>query len=222
VFSWTGKSKKIPTGDLPQPGDNFAVIDLRAVGVRQVPLGGGQFALQFAVNTSGQRAHPNYPAEFDIYIDSNNDGIDDYVVFNLENGGVGATGQNVVAVLKLGTTTANLFFFVSADLNSSSAILTAPLAALGMTPSTKFRFSVYAFDNYFTGELTDSIENMTYTPDKPRFTAAGVVVPAGGDASTTVQAVAGGEAASPSQMGLLLMYSSGPNKNEAETVKVKK
>jgi len=36
--------------------------------------------------TFGQRAHPNYPAEYDIFIDSNRDGVFDYAVFNLELG----------------------------------------------------------------------------------------------------------------------------------------
>ena len=47
--------------------------------------------------------HPNYPAEFDIYIDSNNDGTPDFVVFNAENGGFSATGQNLVFVANLAT-----------------------------------------------------------------------------------------------------------------------
>ena len=45
-----------------------------------------------------RRSHPNYPAEFDVFIDADRDGRDDYAVFNLENGGFGVTGQNVVAV----------------------------------------------------------------------------------------------------------------------------
>jgi hypothetical protein len=36
-------------------------------------------------------------------------------------------------------------------------------------PGTTFEFSVYAFDNYFTGNQTDAIEGMTYTLDTPRF-----------------------------------------------------
>ena len=88
----------------------------------------------------------------------------DYVVFNLENGGFAATGQNVVGVSNFATDTASVFFFADADLDSSNVILTAPLSALGLSPSSKFDFSVYAFDNYFTGNLTDAIEGLTYTP----------------------------------------------------------
>ena len=52
--------------------------------------------LEFAINTNGRRAHPNYPAEFDIYLDTTGDGVPDFVVFNAENGGFSVTGQNVV------------------------------------------------------------------------------------------------------------------------------
>src|SRR5262249_23732855 len=155
--------------------------------------------IQFAINTWGVRTHPNYPAEFDIYIDSNRDGSPDYVVFNLENGGLGATGQNVVAVLDLSTSVATIFYYTDADLNSANAILPAPLAALGMNADSRFDFSVLAFDNYFTGNLTDSIVGMTYTPSSPRFAVSGfpaTVVSVGGSNTLNIQAVPGGDVAS--------------------------
>jgi subtilisin family serine protease len=209
VFSLTGTSGKIPPPFLPGPGDNFAIIDLRAVGARLVGIGGGNFGVQFAVNTFGQRAHPNYPAEFDVYVDSNNDGSPDFVVFNLENGGFGASGQNVTAVFNLTTGTSTAFFFTDADLDSANAILTAPLSALGLTPGTQFNFSVFGCDNYFTGACTDAIQGMTYTLGTPRFFGSGIPasgVPAGGSSTLTIDAVPGGDVASPSQSGLLLMH----------------
>ena len=106
VFSLTGTSKKIPRAELPEPGDNFAVVDLKAVGVRGV-IAGGQPAVQFGITTNGARSHPNYPAEFDVFIDSDRDGTEDYAIFNLENGGFGVSGQNVVAVVNLRTNAAH-------------------------------------------------------------------------------------------------------------------
>lgn len=225
VFSLTGTSGRLPVSTYPDAGDNYAVIDLKAVGVRQVGIGGGQFGLQFAVHTFGERAHPNYPAEFDVYIDTNNDGNPDFVAFNLENGAFASTGQNVVGVANLATGASGVFFFIDADLNSANAVLTMPMSApsigLNITPATKISFSVYAFDNYFTGNLTDFVENMTYTPGTPRFTAADLTVAAGGSASLPVQSVAGGDAASPSQSGLMLLYGSGRRGNEAQTITVR-
>jgi hypothetical protein len=204
VFNLTGTSDQISKDHLPGPGDNFAIVDLRSVGVRAVGSN-----IQFGIDTYGQRSHANYPAEFDIYIDKDNNGSYDYVVFNLENGGFGVTGQNVVEVFNLATNAGSIFFFNDADLNSGNAIMTAPMSAVGLTPSTKFRYSVYAFDNYFTGALTDAIENMTMTLGTPRFTfgaPSSFSVPASTIQSILISNNAGGDTASPSQLGFQLLY----------------
>ena len=203
VFSLLGTSGRIPPPLQPADGDNYALVDLKSFGVRLA----GPY-IQFAVNTFGTRAHPNYPAEFDIYIDNNRDGADDFVIYNLELNGFGATGQNVVRVYNLNTTANAIYFYTDADLNSGNAILTAPLAALGLTPGTQFDVSVSACDNYFTGTCTDAIEGMTYTAGTPRYApdSYSPVVPAGGSVTLGITAVPGGATASPSQKGLLLMY----------------
>jgi subtilisin family serine protease len=223
VFSLTGTSKKIPREDLPEPGDNFAVVDLKAVGVRGVTAS-GQPAIQFGITTNGTRSHPNYPAEFDVFIDTNRDGDFDYVVFNIESGGFGVTGQNVVAVANLTTNTAIARFFADADIDSANLIATALLSDLGLTPESQFDFSVFAGDNYFSGEVTDAIEGMTYTPGLPRFVASGVPptgVPVGGVSTLTIQELGGGDEASPSQTGLLLLYRDGLRKKEASVIRLR-
>jgi len=218
VFSLLGTSGRIPPPALPGPGDNFAVIDLKSVGARLVGSN-----LQFAINTFGVRAHPNYPAEFDIFIDTNRDGTDDFVVFNLELGGFAATGQNVVAAGPLPSGPFSAFFFTDADLNSGNVIMTVPLAAVGLTASTQFDFSVFGCDNYFTGLCTDAIAGMTYTAGTPRYVGSGIPstgVPAGGSSTLTITAVPGGDVASPSQFGLLLMYRDARTQREADPIKV--
>jgi hypothetical protein len=220
VFSLIGTSPEMPKSALPKPGDSFAQVDLEAFGVR-VPAPG---YLQFGISTYGGRAHPNYPAEFDVVIDTNQDGIPDYVVHNAENGGFGATGQNLVYVGNLVTSVTSAYFYTDADLNSSNVIFTLPLAAIGATDNTKLNISVYAYDNYFTGIQTDAIENMTYTPSVPRFATTGVTdvkIPSHSSGALSVTAVAGGAAASPSQTGLLLQYRDSDVKNEAQTVVVR-
>ena len=159
VFSLTGTSPKIGSALLPGPGDNFAVIDLNAVGVRLVDIGGGQFGVQFAINTFGERSHPVYPGGFEVDIDTNDDGIPDFAVYNRENGTFASTGQTLVAVQNLSTGSAAAYFYADADLNSGNMILTAPLSALGgLSPSTPISFYVLAYDNYFTGTVTDVID----------------------------------------------------------------
>jgi minor extracellular serine protease Vpr len=222
VFALTGTSHKVHKKELPEPGDNFAVIDLKAVGVRGVTASGIP-AIQFGITTNGIRSHPNYPAEFDVFIDNNRDGVFDFAIFNLENGGFAVTGQNIVGVADLKTNTAIARFFADADLDSGNFIATALLSDLGLTPTTQFDFSVVAFDNYFTGRATDAIENMTFNPSLPRFVGTGVPasgVPIGGTSTLTVQEVPGGSAASPSQTGLLLLYRDGRPKQESSIINV--
>jgi minor extracellular serine protease Vpr len=222
VFDLLGTSDRIPRSLLPRDGDDFAVIDLKNFGARLVGIGGGQYGIQFAVNTYGTRAHPNYPAEFDVVLDIDRNGTNDFVIYNLEYNGFGATGQNVVAVKDLATNVGHLYFYTDADLNSGNAILTAPLAALGATPDTQFNVSVYACDNYFTGFCTDAIEGITYTPGVPRYNADSywLEVPQGGKRVLNVAPVRGGNAASPSQTGLLLMYRDARQQQEADTIKL--
>lgn len=179
LFSLTGTSRRLPVDALPQPGDNFAAVDLRGVGVRYTQLDfgfGPEDYLEFAISTFGRRAHPNYPAEFDIDIDTDGDGIADYAAFNLELTGFGATGQNVISLISLKPGGGGqIAFFSDADLNSGNLIFTVPmndstgLFNIGVQPGQTIGFTVTAFDNYFTGLGTDQIANMRFTPGSARF-----------------------------------------------------
>lgn len=215
LFSLTGTSPKLPRSEFPRPGDNFAVIDLQRVGVRHLPAAvfGADF-LEFAITTYGRRAHPNYPAEFDVEIDTNGDGAVDFVVFNAELGGFGASGQNVVAIFNVATGTATPVFFTDADLNSGNVIFTVPMNStagavnLGVQPGTTIHYSVFVYDNYFTGALTDSIEGMRFTPGNARFEAVGDPfgsVPPRGRATLPVRASTVPDAQS-TESALLLMF----------------
>jgi subtilisin family serine protease len=205
VFSLTGVSPRIPRGELPRAGDNFAVVDIQSVGVRGYP---GEDYVEFAIDTFDRRSHPNYPAEFDIYIDADGDGTDDYVVYNSELGAFASTGQNVTNVFDLKTGTGGPVYYTAVDLNSGNVILPMALSLIG-NPD-RMTFSVYAFDNYFTGNLTDAVEGMTHTLSKPKYRLAGgldsFVLPPSGVDTLRVESVPGGAAASPSDKGLLFMY----------------
>jgi len=221
VFSLLGQNRRIPRRLLPGPGDGFDVIDLASVGARLVDTELGP-SIQFAIHTFDRRAHPNFPAEFDIYIDADRDGAPDSVVFNMEDGGFAATGQNVVGVYNFAANSFGVYFYADADLDSANIILTAPLFAAGLNAGSAFDFSVYAFEK-LTIQLTDAIEGMTFTPALPRFAASGAPpagVPAGGRSILNVEMVPGGETASPSQTGILLMYRDGKTNREADAIKI--
>ena len=206
LFALTGTSPELLDPDPGQPGSpgsNAAITDLAAVGVRD----GGSGALQFGIATYDRRTVLPYPAEFDVYVDSNNDGADDYVVYNAELGGFGVTGQTVVYVADLSTGTSSAYYYDDGGFDSSTQILTAPTDALGIAPGQTFGYSVYAFDNYFSGAVTDAIEGQTYTWGESKYTPSGTVsIPAKSKLTLGVQAT--GSTAPSTQTGLLLLYRS--------------
>ena len=243
TFSLTGTEVQFPASVLPAPGTDFAVINLQAVGVRLVCIANCStapvYGVQFGITTWGQRSHPDVPAEFDILIDTNNDGVPDYDIFNadigLETTGTAYSGQNGVFIANLSSGTASgPFFYTVADLDSANVILTAPLSALtGSGPSVlvnqPFTFDVLAFDNFYTGNLTDEITGMQYELDMPRaYTIPSFSVTAG--TSTTVPVFPNNAATpyfsapyngnSPSQKGILFLYTDGKAGQEASALSV--
>jgi hypothetical protein len=230
VFALTGVSKRAPRSDLPQPGDNFAVVDMRSVGVRYLPgpLIGAPFdVLEFAINTNGRRAHPNYPAEFDVEIDTDGDGTPDYVVFNAESGTFASSGQNVVflADLKAGGP-ARGQFFTDADLNSGNVIFSVVVNAgpgtMTVPAGATLGFTVRAFDNYFTGNETDTIEGMRFTPSLQRYVTVGgpfgALAARSSDTLAVVETTVPG--AQSTESGLLLMYRRNADK-EASALRIR-
>lgn len=223
IFALTGQSSRVPRTSLPKPGDNFAIVDLRAVGVRPA-VSGTTPLVQFGINTFGTRPHPNYPAQFSVFIDNNNDGDFEFEIFNAELGTFASSGQNVVFIDNLDDAAPGTArFFTDADLNSANVILTAPLADLGLTPTSQFTFAVAAFDNYFTGNLTDVIENMRVTPGTLRYVPVNgytLTIPANEIAPLTIGTPAGGSTASPSQRGFLILVRNQMTEREGIIVRI--
>ncbi len=237
IFNTLGTSpqKPAPTAGQPgTPGSNDSFIDLKSFGVRDKD---GGATLQFAINTFTKQATPNYPAEYDIYIDSNNDGVEDYVIYNAECGGFGADGRNCVTVIKLSNGAATSAGFSDVTYNSGNLIFTVPSAAVGLAPGGKFGAYLLAYDNYNTGNLKDTILGpvfgaySTYTIGSPRFKVANLpwtqpgVLSADGLSMTVtvngaqVQIKTSGTSATSSSNGLLLLYRDGGSL-ESETVVV--
>lgn len=223
AFALTGQSPQIPVDQQPGAGANLAAIDLRAVGVRAFPSGN---VIQFAVNTWDQRSHPSYPAGIEVDVDVDRDGDFDYALYQQELNGFAATGESVVWVANLATGATSAYYFLDADLNSSNRILTAPLSALGLTAGTQFDFQVLAYDNYFSGVVTDATGPMTYTTGTPRYVFGGGLssgaIPVGARENVQVTAVAGGNSASPSQTGILLLHRDNPQGQEASLITVRR
>ena len=235
AFSLTGTGTQFPASVLPAPGDDFAIVNLRATGIRLAcaAVTGNNctsYAAQFAINTFGQRAHPDVPAEFDIYLDLNNDGNYDLIIFNQDIGYATNqifSGQNGVFVADLAAGTAKgPYYYTDADLNTANAVMTVPLSALvtasglSLQTSTPFTYELLAFDNYFSYSLTDAIGPISYELDAPRFLASltSIAVPAGSSTGVSVFPIAP-TGRSTSQSGLLLMYKDSKSP-EADVIKV--
>ena len=234
IFALTGTSPRLRPSQLPDEDEETTVHDLAAVGVRATVDGAGLPIVQFAIHTYGRRAHPAYPGRFDVFVDSNGDGKADFRIFNAEWHGFDSDGITVVGVDDLSTDADNsnmpVYYYVDADFDSSNVIMSVPPSAIGVNPGNPtLRFDVEAHDNYFADResdgLSDAIRGMVFRLDKPKFKAVTngqpeTVVPARGGLVLKVQDVPGGDRASPSQTGFLMMYRDAAE--EAETVSVSK
>lgn len=232
IFNLTGTSPRLRPWQLPDE-DETTVHDLAAVGVRATVDNVGLPIVQFAIHTYGRRAHPAYPGGFNVLVDSNNDGKPDFRLFNAEWHGFDTDGVTVIGVDDLSTDADNgnmpVYYYVDADLDSSNLIMSVPPQAIGVKAGVPIRFDVEARDNYFADResdgLTDAIRGMVFTLDRPKYKvltdgAPESGVPARGGLILKVNDVPGGERASPSQTGFLMMYRDAAE--EAETVSVYK
>ena len=219
LFSLMATSPKLPRSALPQPGDNFAAVDLRAVGARFLGAdvcGATGGCVEFAISTHGRRAHPAYPGGFEVDIDTNGDGVADFYVFNSESGGFNVTGQTLINVQNAATGVTVAVSYADADLNSGNMIMTVPMTALGLVAGKTIGFDVFASDNYFTGLVSDTVTGMRFTPGAARFNAVGLPfgdVPSktGGKIEVTRANVAN---TASTETGLLIMHRR--NKQEAD------
>ena len=221
VFGLTGTSPKMPKpapGTPGSPGSNAAVIDLQAAGVRDDVATN---LIQFAVAGWQRQTIPLYPAGYEVDIDTNRDGKVDFAVFQQEAVGVGSSGQSIVVVLNVATGAAQTFFFTDANFDSATQVLSAPLSALGLTRGSTFDFSVLAFDNYFTGNVTDAIVDQTWTVGSSKFALQGgaeaVSVPAGRSLKVTVTRNA--SAGETTSTGLLFLYDNAATR-DAQPVRI--
>ncbi|PYO45842.1 MAG: peptidase S8 and S53 subtilisin kexin sedolisin, partial [Gemmatimonadetes bacterium] len=113
-----------------KPGANSA--NVRGIGVQSFPFGGDQL-LVFAVN-AWNRSSNAATNEFDIYVDVDGDGIDDYIVVGVDFGAVTAGSFNGrMAAFVFSTNPSNpgatVNFFATAPTDSSTVLL--PILASG-------------------------------------------------------------------------------------------
>ena len=99
--------------------------DIRAVGVQAFPFSATQQLIVFAVNTFHRWSNAA-SNEFDILVDVDNDGEDDYVVVGVDQGAVQTgsfNGRMAAFVFSTRSANATVNFFATAPTDSSTALL---------------------------------------------------------------------------------------------------
>jgi subtilisin family serine protease len=231
------------------PGLNKSPVDIHEVGVRSYVVPGLNKALglppapygaipdevvDFAVTTydAPYRASHNYPVEFDIYIDANRDGLDDYVVFNADLNLNASDGRNAVFVFSFATGTVTPYFYSFTDFNSQNWVLPVPAAAIGLVSTQPFNFYVQAIDSYFG--LVPGYDGLwdcspfdcgtyhTYQTGIPKFrpVTTALQVPINGAYTLPFSKPSGGAERSRSQIGLLFTYRDAKVSHESDSVTI--
>jgi len=160
-------------------GEQAPTPDIRAVGVNTFPVPAGfcsanpSFLWVFAVNTWERQQHL-LPVSHQVYLDTNRDGVDDYLVLNRDASGLGtiSDGRQLAWVVNLTTGAASAFFFAEHSTNTGNTALTICGEQIGMNAanllSTPVNMAVLAQDFYFGGP-SDLVEGLTVTPLGERF-----------------------------------------------------
>jgi minor extracellular serine protease Vpr len=160
-------------------GEQSPTPDIRALGINTYPVPAGfcsanpSFIWAFAVNTWERQQHL-LPVSHQIWLDTNRDGTDDYVVLNRDASGLGtiSDGRQLAWVLNLSTGAASAFFFAEHSTNTGNTVLLICGEQIGMNAAnllaTNVNMAVLAQDFYFGGP-SDLVEGLTVTPLGERF-----------------------------------------------------
>jgi subtilisin family serine protease len=159
-------------------GEQAPTPDIRAVGINTFPVPAGfcsaspSFLWVFAVNTWERQQHL-VPVSHEIYLDTNQDGTDDFLVLNRDGSLDNVTdGRQLTWVADLSTGSADAFFFAEHSTNTGNTALIICGEQIGMNKDDQLKtnvdMDVFAQDFYFGGP-GDLVEGLTVTPLGERF-----------------------------------------------------
>jgi hypothetical protein len=187
AFTLLGVSENLPEGG---PGEGMPTPDLKAVGVATFPVPAGfcsaeeSFVWQFAASLWERSSHRVPDAWVQWGLDTNQDGIEDYQVFDFDlslSGGL-SDGRSVTWVADAATGDATAFFFTEHPTNSKNVTLTICGEQIGLTGTDLLTTNVdvlyvEAVDWYYGGP-GDQMGPFTITPLGERYVAFPPDVPA--------------------------------------------
>jgi hypothetical protein len=192
AYALVATSPNKPEGGL---GQQAPMPDIRAVGVNTIPVPAGfcsgqdSFLWLFAINTWERQEHL-IPVSHQVILDTNQDGVDDYVVLNRDVtfNGVG-DGRQLTWALDLATGNASAFFFAEHSMNTGNTVLLICGEQIGLTGtdmlSTNVDMDVFAQDWYYGGP-GDFIEGLTVTPLGEQYFGIPEDIPGKGNGSMQV------------------------------------
>jgi subtilisin family serine protease len=178
AYSLLAVSPDIPEGGI---GAQSPMPDLRAVGINTfwVPPGfcsaQDSFVWVFALNTWERQQHL-LPVVHNVVLDTNRDGVADYVVFNRDLSFASISdGRQVTWAQELATGNASAYFYAEHATNSANTVLTVCAEQIGMSIAdvltTQVDMLVYAQDWYYGGP-GDLIDGLTVTPFGEQYVAS--------------------------------------------------
>jgi len=185
AYALLAVSPNLPEGPL---GGQAPTPDIRAVGINTFPVPAGfcsgnpSFLWAFAINTWETQQHL-LPVSHLVYLDTDQDGIDDYVVLNRDASGLGTItdGRQLTWALNLSTGAASAFFYAEHSMNTGNTALYICGEQIGMNGAdllaTNVDMDVYAQDFYFGGP-GDWVTDLTVTPLGERFYGVPSDIPA--------------------------------------------
>lgn len=143
--------------------------DLRAAGIQSFDVGGGDQLLALAISTNHRWSNAA-SNEFDVYVDTNNDGKPDWVVYAADSGLVTAGDNNgILGVFGVNLATGDSFqspYLPQAPTDSSTLVMPFLASDLGLTSTAgTFAYTVVSFS---TSGASDEFDGWAkYNPWTP-------------------------------------------------------
>lgn len=176
AYSLLAVSENIPEGGR---GEQSPTPDIRAVGINTFPVEAGfcsadeSFVWAFAINSWERQGHL-VPVKYFVYLDIDQDGVDDFAVFNndasvFSTGSLGtiSDGRQLTLALDLAAGSVSALFFAEHSTNTGNTILYICGEQVGLTGTdmlvTSVNATVEAFDFYYGGP-GDVVTGLTITP----------------------------------------------------------
>jgi minor extracellular serine protease Vpr len=213
-----------PPLPLPPNLRNVQPVDLRHVGANAEvwDQARGENLLRFAIGTYARRSHP-FNVAHDIWLDIDQDGVDDYVAFNDDAGWLlnrNIDGLQVTALYDLRTEDLHLQFFLDSRLHSDNMVIPVVVP----DDDLAFNFQIFSYDVYYGGlwdwspaEALWQNHYHVFDANAPAFIANALSYDVGAN-QTLISTITMAEHRSPSQIGMLYRTLNGPDDKEMQAV----